>query len=96
MFGFPCAFAQGYMFMGLFQEGLFLRLRESDREEFLKWTKPNSSTHGRPTHEGIRVVPEQVLNDKLELLRWIGRSLDFMITLVPSPQSRPRRGRSGY
>jgi TfoX/Sxy family transcriptional regulator of competence genes len=36
MFGFPCAFVNGNMFAGLFQTGLFLRLSETEREEFLR------------------------------------------------------------
>ncbi|MCZ6861942.1 MAG: TfoX/Sxy family protein [Alphaproteobacteria bacterium] len=32
MFGFPCAFVNGNMFIGLHQENILLRLSEADRE----------------------------------------------------------------
>jgi TfoX/Sxy family transcriptional regulator of competence genes len=36
MFGYPCSFVKGNMFMGLFQESMILRLSEKDREALLR------------------------------------------------------------
>src|SRR5260370_16704853 len=36
MFGYPAAFVNGNMFMGLFQEDMFLRLSDADRSELLQ------------------------------------------------------------
>ena len=45
MFGYPCAFVNGNMFAGLFQTGLFLRLSEPEREEFLRLKGASRSAH---------------------------------------------------
>ena len=34
MFGYPCAFNNGYMFMGFHEESMFLRLAQEDKEEW--------------------------------------------------------------
>jgi TfoX/Sxy family transcriptional regulator of competence genes len=41
MFGYPCCFVNGNMFMGLHQENMFLRLSVYNKQNFLKLGKTN-------------------------------------------------------
>lgn len=87
MFGCPCAFANGIMFMGVHQGSLFLRLGEADRAHVV-------TTHGarlfdpmggRPMREYV-VVPETILADAPVLADWVARSMAYALTVVRSPK----------
>ena len=89
MFGYPCAFKSGNMFMGLHQENLFLRLSEEDRGEFLKlnqasWFEPMP---GRIMKEYV-VVPSWMLEDSEQMSKWVRKSLNYVSSLLPKVKKK--------
>jgi TfoX/Sxy family transcriptional regulator of competence genes len=84
MFGYPSAFANGQLFMGLFQERMALRLAERDRELLLKHpgAAPFEPMVGRPMREYV-TVPPQMLDDGPELRQWVGKALAYARSLPP-------------
>lgn len=84
MFGYPCSFVKGNMFMGLFADDLFIRLSVSDREEFLEIEGAGQlePMPGRPMKEYV-VIPRNLLNEPDELNKWIDRSLKYILGLPP-------------
>ena len=78
MFGNPCCFVSGNMFMGLFNNALFLRLGVDDREKFLgKGASIFEPMAGRKMTEYVS-VPR---NLEHELKEWVPRSLSFASSL---------------
>jgi TfoX/Sxy family transcriptional regulator of competence genes len=88
MFGYPAAFVNGNMFMGLFQEEMLLRLGESERADLLKipGAKNFAPMPGRPMREYISVPPELIKN-KAKLAAWIAKSLAYGQSLRPKDKS---------
>ncbi len=84
MFGFPAAFVNGNMFMGLHQEDMILRLPEDCRTELLKVSGARvfEPMPGRPMHEYI-VVPPSILADRYRLASWAEKARDYGLTLKP-------------
>ena len=84
MFGYPAGFANGHMFMGLFQEHMVLRLDTTDREAFLALPEAEQfePMPGRPMREYVMATPT-MLEDTDELRPWIQRSLGFVLSLPP-------------
>ncbi|MGD0674982.1 MAG: TfoX/Sxy family protein [Polyangiaceae bacterium] len=84
MFGYPCAFVNGHMFCGLFQDQFILRLPEGERETFLDY--PDSAIFepmpGRAMQEYVRVPPAVWASD-LELKPWLRASRDYVGQLPP-------------
>ena len=89
MFGYPCGFANGNMFTGLFATQLFVRLREDDRVAMIenKGAKPFEPMPGRVMKEYI-VVPPDVLKRTQALKRLLSQSLDFAKTLKPKEKRK--------
>jgi len=89
MFGYPCSFVKGNMFMGLFQESMILRLSEKDREAFLKLEQARQfePMPGRTMKEYV-VVPLYMLKDTGTLKKWIGKSLDHTSGLPPKQKKK--------
>jgi len=94
MFGCPCAFVHGQMFLGLFQESLFLRLSEGDRAELLSHDEAAvfEPMPGRPMREYV-TVPEGLLPDH-ELSAWIERARTYAASLPPKPPKPLRKKRT--
>jgi TfoX/Sxy family transcriptional regulator of competence genes len=96
MFGYPAAFVNGNMFMGLFQESMILRLATDPREEFLtdhdaKIFEPMA---GRPMREYVE-VPQLVMRDKKELTAWVARAYEYGASLKPkSPAAKQKKSLS--
>jgi TfoX/Sxy family transcriptional regulator of competence genes len=91
MFGYPCAFANGYMFTGLFQDFMHVRLSDADRAEFLKISgalifEPMA---GRPMKEYV-AVPPSILNSERDLDRWLRRSLAYVQSMPPKAK-KPKK-----
>src|SRR5882757_8577408 len=64
MFGYPCCFTGGHMFMGLFQDHMMLRLSPEDRTELIaKGGGIFEPTPGKPMKEYV-VVPPSVLENQ--------------------------------
>lgn len=84
MFGYPCAFVNGNMFTGLHRSNMIIRLRESDRANFL--ALPGAALFepmpGRPMKEYV-VVPDRILNARAELGGWMKKSLGYALDLPP-------------
>lgn len=93
MFGYPCCFANGNMFIGLHQESMLLRLPEKQRRDFLEQyaTELFSPFPGRVMKE-YAVVPAGLIEKPKELRRWIMVSLRYASEL-PAKASKRGRGK---
>lgn len=91
MFGYPAVFANGYMFAGLFQQDMFLRLSDADRASFRSeyGARLFEPMPGRPMR-GYVLVPRYVLNSHGLLNSWLKKAMAFVQTLPPKP-ARPRK-----
>jgi len=83
MFGFPAAFVNGNMFMGLHQEDMILRLPEGSRTELLKMNaRIFEPMPGRPMREYV-IVPPSLLRDRNKLSSWVQKALEYGSSLPP-------------
>jgi hypothetical protein len=92
MFGYPCGFVNGNMFMGLHGEtSLILRLSEPDRATFLQLEQATAfePMPGRVMKEYV-VAPPWMLDDPARLEPWIGKSLTYSSAL--QPKAKKKRG----
>ena len=91
MFGYPCAFKNGNMFMGLHQKNMFLRLSKEDREAFLELNLAGQfePMPGRIMREYV-VVPFWILKDKKKLKEWIRKSLAYVSSLPQKPKKKQK------
>lgn len=82
MFGMPCCFAHGNMFMGLFGESMMLRLPEPERTALtaMPGGGPFEPAPGRVMREYVR-VPPALLADPAELRPWVARALAYAQSL---------------
>ena len=78
MFGYPCAFANDNMFIGLHEDRLVLRLPEDERERFLEdyETEIFSPFPGRKMREYV-VVPADLLDRREEFDPWVEISMTY-------------------
>jgi TfoX/Sxy family transcriptional regulator of competence genes len=77
MFGYPAAFVNGNMFMGLFGEQMFLRLGPKERDELIACAaRPFEPMPGRAMAEYV-VLPQSVLSNVNELARWVTKAFDY-------------------
>lgn len=92
MFGFPAAFVNGNMFMGLHQEDMVLRLPEDFRNELLKTSGARifEPMPGRPMREYV-VVPPALLKDRSKLSFWAKKALDYGSSLPPKEKKAATR-----
>ena len=86
MFGCPCGFFGGNMFMGLFGDQLFQRLAEGDRAQLLaeEGAELFDPMGGRPMREYV-VVPAGWLEGDAddELRAWVAKSARYAKSLPP-------------
>jgi len=84
MFGYPAAFVNGNMFMGLFQDRLILRLAEQPRKELLSvaGASPFEPVPGRPMREYV-VAPSAMIGDRKTLSAWSEKALAYGASLPP-------------
>ena len=69
MFGYPCCFVSGHMFMGLFQDRMMVRLAPADRVELMaKGGTIFEPMPGKPMKEYVVVPPSVTLTPATELL----------------------------
>jgi TfoX/Sxy family transcriptional regulator of competence genes len=77
MFGYPCCFVGGHMFMGLFQDRMMMRLAPDDRQELMaKGGTVFEPMPGKPMKEYV-VVPASVMENQSALREWVARSLSY-------------------
>jgi TfoX/Sxy family transcriptional regulator of competence genes len=94
MFGCPAYFVNNNMFTGAFQDSIFLRLSEEDRNklsESYDEAEPFEPMQGRVMREYM-VVPETIYNDSEEFYSWLKLSYDYA-SKIPSKKkkSKPRK-----
>lgn len=91
MFGYPCAFVNGNMFVGLHEDNLILRLSEADRNDLIEATGTRlfEPFPGRVMRE-YAVVPPEMRTDAAALGAWIERSLTYVSALPPKVK-KPRK-----
>lgn len=91
MFGCPCAFVNGNMFAGLFQDEMFLRLNDEDRAAIRKQydTSLFEPIPGRPMRSYV-LVPHYVLKSPRLLNEWMTKSAEYAKTL-PGKKQRTKK-----
>ena len=93
MFGYPCAFANGNMFTGLFEDYMILRLDNADRETLT--AMPGSGIFepapGRRMKQYAK-VPPAILADDDALADWVGRAFTFVAAMPPKVK-KPRKAK---
>jgi len=92
MFGYPAAFANGNLFVGLHQSDFILRLSEKDRARFNAefGERRFEPMPGRPMREYVR-LPEELLTDSCRRASWIDLSLRYAEAIVPKAKSPQRK-----
>ena len=92
MFGYPAAFANGNLFIGLHQNDFIMRLSEGDRTRFTAQygERTFEPMRDRPMRQYVR-LPEELLADPRKRANWIKRSLKYAEAIVPKAKSRPRK-----
>ena len=93
MFGYPAAFANGNLFIGLHQDDFVMRLSEetapaSARQYGERMFEPMK---GRPMREYVR-LSEELLADARKRAAWIKRSLEYAEEIQPKakPATKPK------
>jgi TfoX/Sxy family transcriptional regulator of competence genes len=89
MFGYPAAFANGNLFIGLHQNDFIMRLSEEDRTRFSAryGERTFEPMKGRPMREYVR-LPEELLTDVGKRAPWIKRSLQYAEAIEQKPRSK--------
>lgn len=84
MFGYPCAFFNGNMFVGLHESNLAVRLSASERELALSQKTGDifAPMNGRVMKEYVALSPETI-NNETKLKEFIHRSFHYAKTLTP-------------
>ena len=85
MFGYPCAFLNGNLFIGLHQNNLIMRLNEVDRHQLIENEEAEQfePMRGKPMNEYI-TAPQDWLEDDLgELKTWAKSAYDHAKSLPP-------------
>jgi TfoX/Sxy family transcriptional regulator of competence genes len=95
MFGYPAAFANGNLFIGLHQNDFIMRLSEEDRARFSAryGERTFEPMKGRRMREYVR-LPEELLTDARRRAPWIKRSLQYAEAIKTKPQSKKSRRRA--
>jgi TfoX/Sxy family transcriptional regulator of competence genes len=94
MFGYPAAFANGNLFIGLHQNDFIMRLSENDRARFSAeyGERTFEPMKGRPMREYVR-LPEELLADARKRASWIKRSLRYAEAIAPKSKSPAKKTR---
>jgi TfoX/Sxy family transcriptional regulator of competence genes len=93
MFGYPAAFANGNLFIGLHQDDFIMRLSEKDRARFSSQFGERifEPMKGRPMREYVR-LPEALLADARQRAAWIRRSQQYAESFAP--KGKPSKAKS--
>jgi len=92
MFGNLAAFANGYMFSGLFGNDLFVRLGDADQARLLEeeGAKPFEPMEGRPM-TGYICVPAAWRGEPATVKKWVARSLAHVNGLPPKEAKKAKK-----
>lgn len=84
MFGYPAAFLNGHLFVGLHQENLILKLPAEDRQMLVAQCGARSfePMPGRAMREYL-VAPDSLLDERDKLRAWIERAIEYVGALPP-------------
>ena len=95
MFGYPCAFINGNMVMGLFGSKMFVRLPEDERKALVdkQGASPLEPMPGRPMKEYV-VIPPGILARDAALKRLVTRSLEYAKTLAPKEKKAGKKAKT--
>jgi TfoX/Sxy family transcriptional regulator of competence genes len=82
MFGYPCAFFNGNMFVGLHEDNLAVRLDVEEREKALQegWGNVFAPMAGRVMKEYV-ALSEEMINSKDDLREVIEKSFNYVKTI---------------
>ena len=93
MFGYPCGFVNGNMFMGLFADAMFVRLPEESRDELMGLGgKTFEPMPGRPMRDYV-VIPDTILAKPAELKAWAGKALSYGLSIPPKKKKPAKSGK---
>jgi TfoX/Sxy family transcriptional regulator of competence genes len=85
MFGYPAAFANGYMFTGLHEDRWVIRLPEDAQAELAGMGATQfEPMPGRPMR-GFLIVPPSLVADQAALIPWLERARAHVLSLPPKP-----------
>jgi len=89
MFGWPCCFLDGNLFLGLHRENIIFRLSAGDLEKFLhlEGAAEFEPMPGRKM-KGYGILSDPLTRDRKALSHWIRRSIDFARSL---PSKEPKK-----
>lgn len=92
MFGYPCAFANGHMFCGLFQQHVHVRLDPTQRARALALPQARvfEPMPGRAMKEYV-CLPPAVIAAPAELQQWLARGLEYVSALPPKAKPAAKR-----
>jgi TfoX/Sxy family transcriptional regulator of competence genes len=92
MFGYPAAFANGNLFIGLHQNDFIIRLSENDRARFSTefGERRFEPIPGRPMREYVR-LPDELMADPRRRASWINLSLRYAEAIAPKAKSPKRK-----
>lgn len=94
MFGNLSAFANGYMFAGLFGDSMIVRLDEDDVATVIaQGGTPFAPMPGRPMR-GYVVLPDAWSRDVGAARPWAEQSLTYTMSLPPKPAKTSPKGRA--
>ena len=91
MFGYPAAFVNGHMFMGLHEHRFILRLPEDERSALLalEGAEVFEPMGGRPMREYV-AVPPTLLADPAALEPWVEKARAYAGSPPPKAPKGPR------
>lgn len=91
MFGYPAAFVNGNLFMGLHQESFIVRLSEHDRAEFTRQfgERTFEPMPGRRMREYVE-LPCSVLDDATARTAWLARGLAYARLVETRGVAKPK------
>lgn len=90
MFGWPCCFVNGNLFLGLHNQSIIFRLSDADRLDFLKVDGAGDfePMPGRKM-KGYTILADPLTRDRRELEVWVKRSLEFARALPSKTKPKP-------
>ncbi len=91
MFGQPCAFVHGNMFMGLFGNVFQVRLGPAEQEQAFAAGAEPFAPMGRRMKEYV-ALPSAIVEDPAALKEWVARACAFAASL-PAKEAKPKAPR---
>lgn len=90
MFGSPTFFANGWMFTGVHEDTIILRLSEADRKEISsQFNEVKPFTPMGRVMKDYMAVPTAVAGQETSLKQWMDRSFAYTKSLPPKIAKRP-------